>query len=98
MSQLTIRASDALVGRVRAAARRSGRSINEYVSLVLDAATDPELAGDEAEGIRERLARAGLLAPAGAPRPRPDADSVAAARAAAGRGRRLSDIVTSDRS
>ena len=98
MAQLTIRTSDELVDRVRSAARRAGRSMNEYVVAVLGAATDPDLAGDEAERIRERLSRAGLLAPAGAPRPRPDAGSVAVARAAAGRGTPLSDIVASDRS
>jgi hypothetical protein len=50
---------------------------------VLVAATDPDLAGDDAEQIRARLARAGLLAPTGHARRRPDGDAVAAARAAA---------------
>jgi hypothetical protein len=98
MGQLTIRTSDALVDRVRTAARQAGRSMNEYIASVLEAATDPDLAGDEADGIRERLARAGLLAPTGSPRPRPDAERVAAARAAAGRGTPLSSIVSPDRS
>jgi hypothetical protein len=98
MGQLTVRASDGLVDRVRLAARQAGRSMNEYVTGVLEAATDPELAGDEAEGIRQRLARAGLLASTGSPRPRPDAEHVAVARAAAGRGTPLSTIVASDRS
>ena len=98
MAQLTIRASDELVERVRTAAGRLGRSMNEYVVAVLGAATDPDLAGDDSERIRERLDRAGLLAAGGVARPRPEASSVAAARAAAGRGTQLSDIVASDRS
>ncbi len=97
MAQLTVRTTDELVERVRTAAGRLGRSRNEYVVAVLDAATDPDLAGDDVERIRERLARAGLLASTGDTRRRPDADAVAAARTAAGRGTRLSDIVTSDR-
>ena len=36
--------------------------MNEYVTIVLEAATDPSLAGTEVERTRERLARAGLLA------------------------------------
>ncbi len=97
MAQLTVRTTDELVDRVRAAANRLGRSMNEYVVAVLGAATDPDLAGDDAERIRERLARVGLLAPTGQARRRPAADAVAAARAAAGRGTHLSDIVASDR-
>lgn len=72
--------------------------MNEYVTGVLEAATDPDLAGDDAERIRARLSRAGLLASTGSARPRPDAERVAAARAAAGRGTHLSAIVASDRS
>lgn len=72
--------------------------MNEYVVAVLGAATDPDLAGDEAQRIRERLARAGLLAPSASPRRRPDAREIAEARAAAGQGIPLSGIVTADRS
>lgn len=98
MGQLTIRTSEELLERVRAAARRTGRSMNEYVAGVLDAATNPDLAGGEAERVRERLARAGILAPGGSPRVRPDARDVAVARAEAGRGTPLSDLVAADRS
>ncbi|MGH3320557.1 MAG: DUF4396 domain-containing protein [Streptosporangiaceae bacterium] len=38
--------------------------------MVLDAATNPDLAESESERLRERLARAGLLAPGGSPRTR----------------------------
>lgn len=97
MAQLTVRATDALVERVRAAAGRLGCSVDEYVVAVLRAATGPDLAGDDVERIRERLARAGILAPSGPARRRPDTDAVAAARAVAGRGTHLSDIIASDR-
>ncbi|TKJ24523.1 transcriptional regulator [Blastococcus sp. CCUG 61487] len=98
MAQLTIRTTEELVERVRAVARESGQSMNEFMVAVLGAATDPDLAENPSERIRERLARAGLLAPAGPPRALPDVDRVTHARAAAGRGTQLSDIVASDRS
>ena len=61
MAQVSWRADDELVERVRQVASRSGRSLNEYLTVVLSAATDPELAGSEVDGVRERLALAGLL-------------------------------------
>jgi plasmid stability protein len=99
MTQLTIRADDELVDRVKQAAVAQGRSMNDYVTAVLDAATDPALAGDAAERLRARLRMAGLLwePPAGSARPRPHAKAVAAARKRAGRGTPLSDHVRRDR-
>lgn len=98
MSQLTIRADEALVERVRRAAHDAGRSMNDYVTAVLDAATDPDLGGTEAERLRDRLAAAGLLdTPGGPGRRRPDEASVSAARRRAGRGTPLSDLVTGGR-
>jgi hypothetical protein len=97
MAQVTWRAPDELVDRVKRAAAERGRSVNDYLSTVLDAATDPSFAGDEAAVLRERLARAGLLAPSHAPRQRPPADQVAKARARAGRGTSLSEIVSQQR-
>ncbi len=97
MAQLTIRADDELVERVRVAARVHGRSMNDYITRLLDAATNPDLAGDEAAVLRERLAQVGLLATPGTPRHRPSPARVAAARAAAGRGTPLSDVVSRDR-
>jgi plasmid stability protein len=98
MFQLTLRVPDDLIGRLKDAAHEQGRSVNGWVTDVLRAAVDPELAGEEAAKVRERLARAGLLA-TGAPRPgpRPDPEAVARARAAAGRGTPLSEIVAEDR-
>ncbi|MGH9064441.1 MAG: transcriptional regulator [Acidimicrobiales bacterium] len=97
MPQMTWRPSDDLLQRVRHAADRAGRSMNDYVSAVLDAATDPALAGGEAERLRARLDRAGLLVPPGRPRRRPPADRVEPARAAAGRGTPLAQLVSRGR-
>jgi hypothetical protein len=97
VAQVSWRAPDELVERVREVAAAHGISVNEYLTRLARAATDPELAGDDAARTRERLARAGLLAPAGPIRRRPDPGAVAAARAEAGRGTPLSDLVASDR-
>lgn len=97
MSTVTWRAADELVQRVRELAQREGKSMNEFLTLVLDAATDPELAGDEYTRVRERLRQAGLLAEEGSPRERPDPAAVAEARSAAGRGTPLSQLVTEAR-
>lgn len=94
---MTWRGSDELVERVRRSARAIGRSMNDYVTAVLDAATDPDLAGDEAAMLRERLARAGLLAASDTTRKRPSARRVAVARAAASRGTPLSELVDQGR-
>lgn len=68
--------------------------MNEYVTFVLDAATNADLAGSEAERIRERLARAGLLVPKSSRRvTRPDPDVLEEARRRAATGRQLSDLV-----
>jgi hypothetical protein len=98
MAQLTVRARDDLVDRVKAAARATGRSMNDYVVSVLDAATDPDLAGSEAEQLRARLDQVGLLAkPPRRPGRRPSPGVVARAGERATQGRPLSDIVTEDR-
>lgn len=86
-----------LADRLRSEAARRGQSVNGYARLVLSAAVDPEQADGEAAQLRERLARAGLLAQAVPRRGRPPEAEVAAARSAAGRGRSLSDIVIEDR-
>jgi hypothetical protein len=98
MRQLTLRVGDRLADRLKAVAAERGQSVNAYAEAVLSAAVDPELADGELARLRERLARAGLLAP-GVPGPRagpPDAD-VAEARAAAASGRSLSSLVSEDR-
>ena len=97
-AQLTVRADPDLIERVRLAAQRAGRSMNEQVVFILDAATNPDHAGDEASRLRERLIRAGLAIEVtpkyGA---RPDPARIAEARRHAGRGTQLSDLVSADR-
>ena len=91
---MTWRTSDELLERVRRQAQQRGRSLNDWVSAVLTAATDPDLAGDEAQQVRERLAAAGLLDPVvTAVRRRPGDADVVRARAAAGQGTPLSQLV-----
>jgi len=88
VAQLTVRAPEDLVGRVRLAAAAVGQSMNEYVVVVLDAATDPNLAGSQVERIRQRLAQAGLLdvlPGEDGHRPTPEALRQAGQRAATGR-------------
>jgi uncharacterized protein (DUF1778 family) len=99
MAQMTWRTSEEQLKHVRIAAELAGRSMNDFVSLVMAAATDPDAAGDEITRVRERLARAGILAPTGPRRtgPRPDEATLAKARAAAGRGKPLSDFVNEGR-
>jgi hypothetical protein len=97
MTQVTWRAPDQLVESVRQAAAREGYSLNEYLTRLARAATDPALAGSDLERLRERLALAGLLAPSGGRRRRPTASSVHRARTRAGRGTQLSELVADGR-
>jgi hypothetical protein len=97
MEQMTWRAPADLIERVRRAARRQHRSMNDYVTAVLDAATNPRLAGSEAERLRERLDQAGLLAEPGERRRRPPHQEAAGARRRAGAGTALSQLVSEDR-
>ncbi|CAN5291045.1 hypothetical protein BH20ACT3_BH20ACT3_06170 [soil metagenome] len=98
MTQVTWRATEELVERVRAVAAQDGRSLNDFLTRLARAATDPELAGADAARLRERLARAGLLVtPDGPPRPPPDPDVVAAARRRAGSGTPAADLVAEGR-
>jgi uncharacterized protein (DUF1778 family) len=94
MSQLTLRVPPDLAERLKAAAEERGQSVNRFATAVLSAAVDPRFAGDEVAALRERLARAGLLAEVTAPpRKRPPRAAVKRARAAAGKGRPPSRIV-----
>ncbi len=97
MAQVTWRAPEALVERVRHVARDAGWSVNEYLTRLVEAATDPAYAASDADRLRERLARAGLLAEPGQPRRRPDPAALARAGTAAGSGTPLSDLTSGDR-
>lgn len=101
MGQITVRAADELVERVRDAAGVAGRSMNDYIAFVLDAATNADLAGSDAERVRERLRRADLLVPSNAwPAPRrspADAKRVREAGERAATGRLVSDLVNESR-
>ncbi len=96
--QVTIRADEDLIERVKRSAAAAGRSMNEWANLVFRAATDPEAAGSEIERIRERLRNAGVLAeqePLAGHAPEPDLVRAAGARAATGRP--LSEYVSEGR-
>ncbi len=94
-AQITIRLDPELVKRLKADARRAGRTMNMHVTAILAAATDPDTAGDEAEQLRERLRRAGLLLEVTSrPEPPPDDDALERARDEAGRGTPLSDLIS----
>lgn len=100
MAQMTWRTTEELLERVRLQAERHGRSLNDWVTTVMAAASDPSYAGSDADRVRERLARAGLLetTPTSTAGPRrPARQRLAAAQAAAGRGTPLSDLVTEAR-
>lgn len=96
--QVSWRADEELVERAKRRARELGTSLNGFISLVVDTATNPDAAQNEGEQLRERLAAAGLLART----PKPDGqlptpDELAEAAAEAGRGTALSDYVSSGR-
>ncbi|MDZ4826812.1 MAG: transcriptional regulator [Actinomycetota bacterium] len=97
MAQMTWRPDPDLLDRVRRAAVQRGWSMNEYVSAVLNAATDPSLAGDDAAQLRERLARVGLLVTPTNPRRRPDPKAVTRARRRAAVGAPLTEYVADGR-
>jgi ElaB/YqjD/DUF883 family membrane-anchored ribosome-binding protein len=99
MAQMTWRTTEELLERLRRQARSQGRSLNDWVTTVLSAASDPDHAGDEAQQLRERLARAGILEEdrVATSVTRPDVARVSKARARAGRGTPLSQLVSSSR-
>ena len=97
MRQVVWRADDELVARVQGAARHQGYSMNRYLTRVLDAATNPDLASSDLERVVERLSQAGLLALPGTPRERPDRRRVARARRAAAAGASAAELVSEGR-
>ncbi len=99
MRQLTLRVDDALAERLKDAASERRQSVNSFAQSVLSAAVDPQFADGESARVRERLARAGILAATGGtPSTRLSAPELALARAAAGRGESsLADLVSEGR-
>jgi hypothetical protein len=98
MVQLTLRVPDDLAADLKRVAATRGTSVNALATETLSAIVDPAFAGGLDRQLRERLARAGLLADTaattGVP---PSEESLREARAAAGRRRPLSDYVSDDR-
>jgi plasmid stability protein len=95
---MTGRLPDNLAAELRSVAAARGQSLNAWATAVLSAAVDPHLAGTEAERLRERLSRAGLLAgPSHRRAHRPDPAQVARAREVAGQGWSLVDLVAEGR-
>jgi hypothetical protein len=98
MAQVSWRADEDLVERVRRAAARAGRSMNDYITVVLSVATDPAFSGSEASAVRERLALAGLLDETSAvPAHRPAERAVAEAGQRAASGTALAELIASGR-
>ena len=69
--------------------------MNDYVTAVLEAATNPDLADSAATRLSERLSRAGLLVvPSPSSGLRPSAEAVALAGQRASAGRPVSEFVS----
>lgn len=99
MPQLTLRLDVELTEQLKRVADAAGLSVNRYAGDVLRAAVDPDLEGDEADRLRARLARAGVLVSTSPVRDAPgDAAALAAARRRAGGGRSLADLIVEGRS
>jgi hypothetical protein len=98
MAQVSWRAPDELVAQVKLIASREGRSLNEYLTRVLTAVVDPDTADGEIASLRERLARAGILAPSTPGVPAPDPIAVAEARREISQsGLQFADLVSEGR-
>jgi predicted transcriptional regulator len=99
MEQFSVRLSDERGRAVRRLASARGRSINQTFEDLVAAATDPALAVDELQALRERLARAGLVFDVSAlPDVRvPTDDELTRARAAAGGGMSLAELISEGR-
>ncbi|MFA5775744.1 MAG: hypothetical protein WC864_10275 [Ilumatobacteraceae bacterium] len=98
MGQVSWRADDKLVARVKRVAGTHRMSMNEYLTHVLDVATDPSRASSAEQQLRERLMSAGLLViPKPLGRSRPTRAEVKAAGERAIQGTPMSDLVSEGR-
>lgn len=98
MSQVSWRASDSLVERVQKTAASQGRSMNEFMTRILDVATSPDACDPEEVRLRARLERAGLLVvPLTWDQAVASPDELAAARSMAASGTGLAELISDDR-
>lgn len=96
--QITIRTTPDLVLRVKAAAAAEGKSMNEFVSHLIEVAVDPSRATSEDERLVARLRAAGLLSENwGPPIAGPDPELLARAQAKLRGARPAHEYVTIDR-
>lgn len=98
MARISLRIPDQLAEDVKADARRKNLSVNGYITYLLKTASDPEFGGTEAERMRERFRRAGLLQewpPIDGDRP--SREELEKARTEAGQGKSLSEYVIEGR-
>lgn len=99
MAQISLRISDDLARDVKADARRQKLSVNGYITFILKSASNPDFGGSEAERVRDRLRRAGLLEEwIGEPEVQPPTtEEFETARAKASKGKSLTDLVLEER-
>jgi len=99
MAQFSLRIPDELAEDLKADARRQKLSVNGYITHILSSVSDPNYGGTEAERVRERLRRAGLLEELSDELEveRPAGEDFERARASAGKGKSLSDYVIDGR-
>ena len=98
MQQVTWRADKELVARVKLRAQEQQVSMNEFLTRIAQAATDPSTSSSAVEEIRARLKLAGLLSDFRAPGVEPPGEEeFAAARKRAGQGTPLSELVRANR-
>lgn len=98
MAQISLRIPDELADDLKSEARNQKLSLNGYLTFVLRTATDPEFAGNEADQLRDRFRRAGMLSEWSKPiGERASREELAEARRKAGEGANLSDLVAEDR-
>ena len=83
---------------VKADAKRQKLSVNGYITYVLESVSDPEFGGSDAERMRERFRRAGLVQEwPSFEGERPVREELEKARVEAGKGKPLSEYVIEGR-